>query len=634
MDPWKSWAIVGVVGIGAAYYYSQSGKSKRGRGRAPPLVLSEQSQRRGSGQRNESKDKRKKKGKSSDTSDQLGSDVADVSSASVQTSNNDTVKKRKGGKKQPSKLAQSSAVDVSPEQGTDAGNEIAEDEGMDNVEFAKQLSGLKAGTSLKKISTQNENKKTRKQGKPSEATPQVMNGSAVKATGPAKTQDISTASSTTGADADDDLSPAMSPDLRATQISTSSSRDVSDMLEPASKGPSVLRITEPANPQPARQPKASKIAPEPQSKKQRQNKQKNEEKKALREQAEKERRTLLEKQLRTAREAEGRPAKNGLGSSQVPSTNAWNKPANAATKSVEPATKEGSVSLLDTFEETPATAPNPRSTNGAVNGVSVDKKAWNSDLPSEEEQMRMITEMDSDNTWNTVAKGGKSKKKSSPATTADKGITTSSKDRTKNTSSATTISTATSANNNKTNFKSNSNNSSRTMPANSAEQESTPSSAMENTNTSTGVMTDKEEDLNKTATSPNNDSNNKESAKDKVSADDEKSADNKKAADDKESADNKKAADDNESADNKKAADDKESADNNEAADDKESAYDEESADDNASDAQDEDYIPATRETIDHSVWTRENITEHPDYDPDYPYALTGHPMDDEWEVY
>ena len=597
MDPWKSWAIVGVVGIGAAYYYSQSGKSRRGRGRAPPLVSSEQSQRRGSGQRLESKDKRKKKGKSSDTSDQLGSDVADVSSASVQTSNNDTVKKRKGGKNQPSKLAQSSAVDVSPEQGTDAGNDNAEDEGMDNVEFAKQLSGLKAGTSLKKTSTQNENKKTRKQGKPSEATPQVMNGSALKTTGPANTQDISTASSTTGADADDDLSPAMSPDLRATQMSTPSSRDVSDMLEPASKGPSILRVTEPANPQRARQPKASKIAPEPQTKKQRQNKQKNEEKKVLREQAEKERRTLLEKQLRTAREAEGRSAKNGLGPSQLPSTNAWNKPANAATKSVEPATKQGSVSLLDTLEETPATAPNPRSTNGAVNGVSVDKKAWNSDLPSEEEQMRMITEMDSDNTWNTVAKGGKSKKKSSPATTADKGIITSSEHRTKDPSSATTISSATSANNNKTNFKANSNKSSRTMPGTSAEQDSTTSSAMENKNTSTGVMTAKEEDLNKTATSHNNDSNNKESA------------------DDKESADNKASDAQEESADNKA------------------SDAQEESADDKASDAEEEEYIPATRETIDHSVWTRENITEHPDYDPDYPYALTGHPMDDEWAV-
>ena len=631
MDPWKSWAIVGVVGIGAAYYYRQSGKSKRGRGRAPPLVLSEQSQRRGSGQCNESKDKRKKKGKSSDTSDQLGSDVADVSSASVQTSNNDTVKKRKGGKKQPSKLAQSSAVDLSPEQGTDVGNEIAEDEGMDNVEFAKQLSGLKVGTSLKKTSTSNENKKTRKQGKPSEATPQVMNGSAIKTTGPANTQDISTASSTTGADADDDLSPAATPDLRATQMSAPSSRDVSDMLETASKGPSILRITEAANPQPARQPKASKIAPEPQSKKQRQNKQKNEEKKMLREQAEKERRTLLEKQLRTAREAEGRPAKNGLGTSQAPSTNAWSKPDNAATKSVEPATKQGSVSLLDTFEETPATAPNPHSTNGAVNGVSVDRNAWNSDLPSEEEQMRMITEMDSDNTWNTVAKGGKSKKKSSPATTAAKGIMMSSKDRTKDTSSVTTKTSATSPINNKTNFKANNKKSSRTMQATSVEQDSTTSSAMENKNTSTGVMTTKEEDLNKTATSPKNDSNNKESV------DDKKSADNKEAADDKESAaDNKEVADDKESAaDYKEAADDKESAaDNKEAADDKEAANDKESAVDDASDSEDDDYVPATRETIDHSVWTRENIHEHPDYDPDWPYALTGHPMDDEWEVY
>ena len=54
---------------------------------------------------------------------------------------------------------------------------------------------------------------------------------------------------------------------------------------------------------------------------------------------------------------------------------------------------------------------------------------------------------------------------------------------------------------------------------------------------------------------------------------------------------------------------------------------------DKKSDAQEPKHVKATYETIDHSVWTRENITEHPDYDPDFPYALTGHPDDDEWAV-
>ena len=437
MDPWKNWAIVGIVGVGAAYYYSQSSKSKRGRGRALPLVSPEQNQRRGSDHRNSSKDKRKKKSKVSDTSDQQGSDVADVSSASVQTSTNGTGKKRKGGKRQPSKLAQSSAVEVSPEKSVGTENDDVENEGMDNEEFAKRLSSVIAGTSLKKIATQNETKKKKKQGKRNEAS-QAMNGSTPKTNGITSSQEMSTASSTTGADADDDLSPAMSPALQATQATTPSSNDVSDMLEPASKGPSILRITDPVNSQPIRQPKAQKAPPEPETKKQRQNRRKNEEKKAAREQAEKERRALLEKQLRTAREAEGRPAKNGLAPAQPP-TNAWNKPADAATNSTGPATEQSSVSLLDTFEDTPTTSLNPPNTNGGPNGssVDVDKKVWNNDLPSEEDQMRMITEMDSDNAWSTVAKGGKSKKKSSAATPANKETINSSGNPKKGTSSAT-----------------------------------------------------------------------------------------------------------------------------------------------------------------------------------------------------
>ena len=568
MDPWKSWAIVGVFGLGAAYYYSQRDKSKRGKGRARPLVSAEQNQRRGSDQRNDSKDKRKKKGKSSDASDQLGSDVAEVSSASMQTSTNGTVKKRKGGRKQSSKLAQSTAVEVSTEQDVGTKTDMLEDEGMDNEEFARQLSGLKTGTSLKKPAAQNENKKSRKQGKRNEAPPQATNGSVLGTKGPVGSQDMSTASSTTGADADDDLSPAMSPDLGATKATTSSSADVSDMLEPAKKGPSILRITEPASPQPLREPKAQKAAPEPETKKQRQNRQKNEEKKAMREQAEVERRALLEKQLRTAREAEGRHAKNGLGPSQVPSTNAWEKSASAEGDPTRPDTKQSSISLLDTFDNAANLASTPYSTNGGANGKSVDEKAWNNDLPSEEAQMRMITEMDSDNAWSTVAKGSKSKKKSPAATTADKNASKSSGNQKKDTSSALAASLATSNNHNQTENKTNKTHTSSTMPVTSAEGDSTKTSGGEKKDVSTGAMAAKEEDLNKTATAGTNDDKNKESALSKDT------------------------------------------------------------------DAQEPEHVKATYETIDHSVWTRDNIHEHPDYDPDWPYALTGHPDDSDWKVY
>lgn len=648
MDPWKSWAVLGVCAAGAAYYYTQSGKSKRSRARAIPLVSAEQSQRRGSDQRNDSKDKRKKKGKLSDTSDQLGSDVADMSSASAQNSANGTVKKRKGGKKQPSKLAQSSAVEVSPEQDVGTENDIAEADDMDNEEFARQLSGLKTGTSLKKPVTQNETKKSRKQGKRNETVPQPMNGSALKTNGVASSEKMSTASSTTGADADDDLSPAMSPEIRATQAITPSSTDVSDMLEPAAKGPSILRIIEPANPQPVRQPKVQKAAPEPETKKQRQNRQKNEEKKAKREQDEKERRAMLEKQLRTVREAEGRPAKNGLGSSKIPSTNVWSKPANTATDPVGPVTKQSSDSLLDTLEDVPPTAANPRSSNGGVNGTSVDEKVWGNDMPSEEEQMRMITEMDSDNTWSTVVKGGKTKKRSPPTTTADKGSTGNRKKETPSVSSASVATFASiatsayknktsennnqisSANNNKTTSANNTKNNpkandykgtSSKMSSTSAEH-NTAASGAEKEDAPTGVMEAKEEDLSHTATPTGADKEDKNAG---VMEAKEEDLGKKTTPPGVDNGDTPTGAMEAKEEDLSKTGT-SDSNDNNDS-------NDEESATREATKDQEPKHVPATYETIDHSVWTRENIHEHPDYDDAWPYALTGHPMDSEWKV-
>lgn len=416
MDPWKSWAVVGVVGVGAAYYYSQSGKSKRGRGR-PAATLVDQNQQRASSSRNDSKDTGKKKGKAkaSDASDQAVSDAADVSSASPQTSPSERVKRRKGGKQQPSKLAQSSTSELSKERELDGDNAEEQHEGMSNAEFAKQLSQLKTGTSLKKPVATGETKKTRKQGRRNELPPEALNGAPHRVNGIPRSHDMSTTSSTTGADADDDLSLPVSPEFGATESTTPSGLDVSDMLEPPSKGPSVLRLTEPVNQPPARQPKPQKAAAEPETKKQRQNRKKNEEKKAMREQAEQERRVMLEKQLRTAREAEGRPAKNGMGTARPPSTNAWSNPTSAPTKSeVSPTTLE-IVPLLDTLEDRePTTGSGTKHTNGSGDNTVADGKTWNQGFPSEEEQIRLMNEMDSDNAWSTVP-SGKGKKKSAVA---------------------------------------------------------------------------------------------------------------------------------------------------------------------------------------------------------------------------
>ncbi|KAI9790522.1 MAG: hypothetical protein M1816_005029 [Peltula sp. TS41687] len=228
-------------------------------------------------------------------------------------------------------------------------------------------------------------------------------------------RNMSTASSstTTAGDADDDLSPVVSPSLEATSGGSQvSGNDVSDMLEGPPPGPSVLRIiesTQPAKPSRPQQPKPSSSQPT-ETKKQRQNRKKAEERKAVRQEAEAERRARLEKQLRTAREAEGRPAKNGMGgtssSTAVPASSVWNSHKHAMTTSDEdtdltPAADTADrLPLLDTFNGDITTNKNNNQSS----------KNWHEPLMSEEEQMRMINELDDNAGWNTVSKGKKTRK--------------------------------------------------------------------------------------------------------------------------------------------------------------------------------------------------------------------------------
>lgn len=399
---------MGVVGAGAYFYYANASNPTRGRHLKPNETA--QAQRRSSNASSES-NRRQKNGKKPNSKDRNAGDVADVSSASAATSGNEKAKKKKGdSKRQPSKLGQSSAVEVEPSAETGMASE-PEEQSMDNQEFAKQMAGLKVGSSLTKPSTASETKKTRKQGKRNGAIELPPNGKANEPTGGAGSPEVSTTSSTTGADADDDLSPATSPALDGSN-STPNAGGVSDMLEAPAKGPSILRVTSPAEPQPDRQPKQKKAAaPEPETKKQRQRRQKNEAQKAARADAEKERRELMEKQRRTAREAEGRPAKNGLGSAP-PTTNAWSKPAGSVESKAPAAALPVSNSngpLLDTFEENPKTSPSSSATE--ADGSTANRKPVEQDIPSEEEQMKMLSEIDDDG-WNTVVKGGKAKRKS------------------------------------------------------------------------------------------------------------------------------------------------------------------------------------------------------------------------------
>lgn len=397
---------MGVAGAGAYLYYARSKNSNRTRGRSSSLIS--QAQPRPSEAREESS-KRRKKGKGVASSDRPASDPADGSSHSVPTSGNENTRKRKSGKKGPSQLAQNTPTNDESNTAVEVPSADFEDNGMDNKEFAKRLSSLKSGVYLQKPVNNAEARKSRKPGKQNEALSHPPNGKVTVPVGGANSHEMSTASSTTGADADDDLSPATSPVFGATET-IKNAGDIADMLEAPAKGPSVLRLTQPAQPQPERQPKGKQVAPEPETKKQRQNRQKNEEKKAAREEAEKQRRVLMEKQRRLAREAEGRPAKNGLGLSKPPTSSAWTKPAVGTAPVVAPAaTASGSnLPLLDTFDE-PAD-PVESITKTEASGTNATHKTWNNGMPSEEEQLRMLGEMD-DKGWNTVEKGGKAKKR-------------------------------------------------------------------------------------------------------------------------------------------------------------------------------------------------------------------------------
>ncbi|OCK80619.1 hypothetical protein K432DRAFT_38999 [Lepidopterella palustris CBS 459.81] len=225
---------------------------------------------------------------------------------------------------------------------------------------------------------------------------------------------LSANSSTTGADGDDDLSPAVSPALSANNGKAPSGKDVSDMLETRAGAPAVLRLTEPS--QPVRQKQVHQARPEAaqETKKQRQNRKKVEERKLQREQEEKERQVLLEKQRRTAREARGEPAKNGLQPAKAPASSAWNLAHHTSNVAVG-SSNDGQ--LLDTFEQDGVSTTS--SSENATNGTSATTDSMNNSgqwagMPSEEEQLRMAM---ADSEWTTVSKGRKAKKnKTSSAT--------------------------------------------------------------------------------------------------------------------------------------------------------------------------------------------------------------------------
>ncbi|KAI8269478.1 hypothetical protein K4K56_003972 [Colletotrichum sp. SAR 10_98] len=252
------------------------------------------------------------------------------------------------------------------------------DEKVDNNDFARRMAAAKEGKKFDGKSSGNKEKKqksvkqSRAVEKPIEvAEPEPAQAPAVEAV---------------------EESPAASPEASPVDAS-----GVSDMLEPAAAGPSVLRLT--GTEEKATKPKNQKVPEKAETKKQRQNRQKAEAKKAAREEDEKERKVKLEKQLRTARIASGTPAKDGSQfMAAANGKNSWSagSPNGASTNG-----SSAAVQPLDTFN-----APAQNGTSAAAPAPASDN--WISSLPSEEEQMEQLKQEDE---WNTVSKKSKKAKK-------------------------------------------------------------------------------------------------------------------------------------------------------------------------------------------------------------------------------
>lgn len=258
------------------------------------------------------------------------------------------------------------------------------DDGVDNREFAKQLAKAKEG---KRFTTKADGGKQKEKSVKQSRANQISSGLAEE-----KPSD-------TGAEADDDQSPIASPETRPVDAS-----GVSDMLEAAPAGPSVLRITDMDKQK--EKPKVTKAPQKTESKKQRQNRKKAEAAKEAREDAEKERKVLEEKQRRAARIAEGRPAKDGSQFKATNGTNSWTKGAPNGVGS----NGNGLHQPLDTSEKPVAQAKQPAPVK--------TEDSWISSLPSEEEQLEMLKD-DADE-WNTVASKSSKKGKKSAEPADDK----------------------------------------------------------------------------------------------------------------------------------------------------------------------------------------------------------------------
>ena len=420
MEPWQSWAIV-LLGGGAAWLYYASRQTGKKAGQRPHTANS------GAGSKLDTRSMRLRddnQGRRRVSKFTRGSESADTASSVIDHPGQARPVKAREERVKKTKKSSAPGADIDDmHERTEPqrAHQGAREKEVDDQAFAKQMLEVKAGQDLK----------------PSGRGGPRPGSVASRANHAGMSRGLSTASSTTGADADDDLSPAHSPALVATTAPDDqyvSGTNVSDMLDAPAPSAPVLRITPSTayGTGPASTKQSVKPAAIPETKKQRQNRRKAEENKAAREVAEVERRALLEKQLRTAREAEGRPAKNGLGgptttwSSKPVKPSPWNTASNVAAASHQTDSHQnvlGQQPLLETFDpnqspsqEPQAGAEHPGRANAGSTGTSIDSNGtrtssiWDREIPSEEDQMRMLQEMEGGAGWNTVPKGRRGKR--------------------------------------------------------------------------------------------------------------------------------------------------------------------------------------------------------------------------------
>ncbi|KAL1962844.1 hypothetical protein VTN77DRAFT_9119 [Rasamsonia byssochlamydoides] len=352
MNPYLSWAIVLVVAGSLGWYYTNGSKPK---GRTAVRTTTE---------RSESINVLKQK-----------------------------KKPRKAPESAPAPVRKPEEKPVLQSAPLNPADDDDEEEDINNKEFAKRFAAVKNGVSV--LDSSKTRSKEKRVKKAAAAANTLESGGSELSESHVSTR----TSSTTGADADDDLSSAGSPVVNAT---VPSAGDISDMLEPPAPGASVLRLTGSMESQAKKQkPQAFKQV---ETKKQRQQRLKNEARKQQVQEAEEQRRKLLEKQLHAAREAERREAARRQPASPAP--NVWNtsKPVNNAGNGAPKVTVNHNVPLLDTFE------PEKPSSEAVRQQDSSSTGSWAQDLPPEEEQMRILGVTENEDDWTTVSsKKGKKK---------------------------------------------------------------------------------------------------------------------------------------------------------------------------------------------------------------------------------